>query len=85
MPRTTAERRAGAKFPLDHDPEKLRDRRINAGREQAEVAAAAGISAGYLSELENGTRNPSPPVLARLAVALKCEVSDLRAKRKAAR
>lgn len=82
MPSTT--RRAGARHPLDHDPATLRDRRVEAGLTQAAAAAKADISAGHLCELEGGSRNPSPPVLARLAAVLGCEVADLRAaKRKA--
>lgn len=76
---TNTTRRAGARNPLDHDPSALRDRRVEAGLTQAQVAAAAHISAGHLSELEGGTRNPSPPVLKRLAIALGCEVAEIRA------
>lgn len=76
-------RRAGARSPLDHDPATLRSRRVEAGLTQAEVASTAKLSAGHLSELETGTRNPSPPVLARLAAALKCEVADLMPKQRA--
>ncbi|MDG4832383.1 helix-turn-helix transcriptional regulator [Solwaraspora sp. WMMD1047] len=76
MPQAT--RRAGARHPLDHDPVALRNRRVDAGRTQFDVATAAGISPGHLSELESGTRNPSPPVLAALAKVLGCAITDLR-------
>lgn len=78
MPNTP--RRAGARHPLDHDPATLRARRVAVGLTQAQVAATAGISAGHLSELESGTRNPSPPVLKQLADALACDSTDLMAR-----
>jgi transcriptional regulator with XRE-family HTH domain len=48
-----------------------------AGRDQTDVATEVGITQSYLSELERGTRNPSPPVLARLAEVLGCNTEDL--------
>lgn len=75
MPNAT--RRQTARTPLDHDPAALRRRRVALGRTQVEVAAAVDISPGHLSELEGGTRNPSAPLLARLADALQCEIADL--------
>jgi transcriptional regulator with XRE-family HTH domain len=74
---TAAQRRDKARHPLDHDPSKLRKRRVELGRSQAEVADAAGISAGHMSELEGGTRNPSPALFARLAEVLECRTVDL--------
>lgn len=59
------------------DPQRLRRRRIEAGLNQGELAAKAGISVSYMSCLALGTRNASPRVLKRLAKALNCEVSDL--------
>ena len=73
----TPTRRAATRSPLDHDPARLRRRRVELGRMQIAVAAAAGISSGYLSELEAGTRNPSPGVLTRLAEVLECSAVDL--------
>lgn len=75
--------RARARHPLDHEPAALRTERIKAGKSLTELAEAAGISKGYLSELEKGTRNPSPHVLGRLARELRCEVADLMAKQAA--
>ena len=71
------DRRAAARTPLDHDPIVLRRRRVELGLTQAAVAEAAGISAAHLSELEGGTRNPSPPTLKRLAETLDCRIADL--------
>ncbi|GAA2327369.1 helix-turn-helix transcriptional regulator [Dactylosporangium salmoneum] len=73
----TATRRDKARSPLDHDPQRLRQRRVAAGLTQAKLAAAAEISASHLSEIEGGTRNPSPAVLVRLAEALHCQPTDL--------
>lgn len=80
---TESPRRAQARRPLDHDPATLRTRRVEAGLTGAELAQRAEISAGHLSELESGSRNASPPVLARLARELGCEIRDLTAKRAA--
>lgn len=70
-------RRAAARDVFDHDPRALRAQRVKAGKLARDVALAAGISPGYLSELERGTRNPSPPTLAALASALGCLIEDL--------
>ncbi len=80
MPKPRARRvatRTGARYPLDHEPAALRRLRVERGLSQAEVAAAAGTSAGHLSELERGTRNPSPALLGRLAEVLKVRPRDL--------
>jgi transcriptional regulator with XRE-family HTH domain len=71
--------RTAGRSPLDHRPAELRRRRIELGRRQYELAEAAGISAGHLSELESGRRNPSPELLVRLAEALGCATADLMA------
>lgn len=84
MQDTPTTRREGARTPLDHDPGAVRRRRVELGLTQAAVAAAAGISAGHLSEIENGTRNPSPPVLSALAEVLECSTTDLMPPKKAA-
>jgi len=44
---------------------------------QSKLAKAAGISRTYLSEIETGKKQPSRPVIAALAMALKCDPSDL--------
>ena len=48
----------------------LRSVRLETGRSQEEVAAAAGVSTYYLRELEYGRRSASLNVLVRLAGAL---------------
>jgi len=40
------------------------------GRSQRELATAAGVSAGYLAEIETGRKSGSAAALARLAKAL---------------
>jgi transcriptional regulator with XRE-family HTH domain len=76
MPNETSAR-AQPRNPLDHDPAKLRRRRVEAGLTATELAARAECSTGHLSELEAGTRNPSPPLLASLARELGCKTADL--------
>ncbi|MGA0542989.1 helix-turn-helix domain-containing protein [Neotabrizicola sp. VNH66] len=56
---------------------RLRERRLAAGLRQAEVAAAAGISASYLNLIEHNRRNVTPEVLERLAMALDTGVETL--------
>lgn len=47
------------------------------GLSQEEVAFRAGMKRSYLSELEQGRRNPTVRALARLAVALHVDPRDL--------
>ena len=47
------------------------------GRSQRELAAAAGVSAGYLAEIETGRKPGSVLALARLARALQVQMEDL--------
>jgi transcriptional regulator with XRE-family HTH domain len=49
---------------------RLRECRLAAGLRQADVAAAAGISASYLNLIEHNRRNVTPEVADRLAEAL---------------
>ena len=44
---------------------------------QATLAEKAGISITFLSNIERGEKFPKPDIIARLAVALEVEVSDL--------
>jgi transcriptional regulator with XRE-family HTH domain len=57
--------------------ERLRRRRIQAGLNQKELAAAVGISASHMSWLERGLRGASPRVLRRCAEVFECQVADL--------
>ena len=47
------------------------------GRSQRELAAEAGVSAGYLAEIETGRKPGSAATLARLAKALQVQIEDL--------
>lgn len=55
----------------------LRATRLAAGRTLADVAAAAGISLPYLSEIERGLKEPSSEVLAAVSGALGLGLLDL--------
>jgi ribosome-binding protein aMBF1 (putative translation factor) len=57
--------------------DRLRDERRRRGETQADVAARAGISVQYLSELERGRKEPSSEVLAATAGALDLTLLDL--------
>ncbi len=53
------------------------DLRKDKGYSQLQLAYKANISKNYLSDLENGRRNPSILVLQRIADALDCDLSVL--------
>ncbi len=55
----------------------LRRRRLAQGRTLQEVAELAGISLGYLSEVERGRKEPSSEVLAAICRALGLDLEDL--------
>ena len=55
----------------------LRRARDDRGLTQEELAHRAGITIGYLSQLENGRRNPSLLVIAALCGVLGIELADL--------
>jgi len=63
--------------PPTQDPQRLKRRRIEAGLNQGELAAKAGIHRSHMSWLERGLRGASPRVLKRLAESLDCQVADL--------
>ena len=44
---------------------------------QEDLALEANVNKNYLSDLENGRRNPSFEILERIATALKISLSDL--------
>jgi transcriptional regulator with XRE-family HTH domain len=61
----------------NQDPAQVRRKRIEAGLNQIQLAAQAGLSKAHMSQVERGTRGASPRVLGRLAAALNCEITDL--------
>ena len=60
------------------DGTRIRTLRENNGQSIKDLANMASITKGYLSLIENDHRDPSPPVAARLAKALKVAIVDLR-------
>jgi transcriptional regulator with XRE-family HTH domain len=57
--------------------EALRRHRIRQGRTLRDVAAAATVSLGYLSEIERGQKEASSELLAAVCAALGVPMSDL--------
>jgi transcriptional regulator with XRE-family HTH domain len=72
----TAERAEDAVGRIDVG-ERLRAIRLLRRRTLKDVAAAAGVSESFLSQLERGRSNASVATLQRLATAVGIEVSDL--------
>ncbi|QCP85208.1 helix-turn-helix domain-containing protein [Cereibacter sphaeroides] len=58
---------------------RVRERRLQLGLRQADLARSAGISASYLNLIEHNRRRIGDEVLARLARALKVEAQTLSA------
>ena len=57
--------------------EYIRDQRDQAQMSVRQLAAAAGVSNPYLSQIERGLRRPSADILARLAGALRISAESL--------
>jgi transcriptional regulator with XRE-family HTH domain len=57
--------------------EALRRRRLAQGRTLREVAAAAGVSLTYLSEIERGRKEASSEVLEAVCAALRLGLAEL--------
>lgn len=58
---------------------KIRDLRKAQGLSQEQLGLIAKTDRSYISEIENGLRNPSLQTLEKLAKALKVNISDLTA------
>jgi DNA-binding transcriptional regulator YiaG len=56
----------------------IRAWREHRGLSESQIAAAAGVNVDELSEIEDGTRKPSPATLRKLAKVLRSHVDDLR-------
>jgi len=56
---------------------KLQDLRKKQGLSQERLSLSAKVDRSYISEIENGLRNPSLQTLEKLAKALKVKISDL--------
>ena len=63
---------------------RLRARRTERGRSLTETAASAGVSKGFLSQLERGRTRASVATLRRLAAVLEIALPDLLAEPEAA-
>lgn len=75
--RTAVKRDEGGKS-LTHDPRRLKRRRVAAGLSMTELALLAKCSKASVSMLESGRYfSATPGLLARLARALSCEITDL--------
>lgn len=70
------------KEPLNQDPVAVRQARNARGLTQTAVAEQVDISIAHLSEIEGGTRNAGPELLAAIAAALDCPVEKLQRKRR---
>jgi DNA-binding XRE family transcriptional regulator len=57
--------------------QRIRAARESQGQSQVALAAAAGISQGYLSQLEQDERDPTLTIAARLARALNMSLDEL--------
>lgn len=57
--------------------DRVRERRQNRGLSQEAMALEAGLHRSYIAQLEGGRRNPSLDTLAKVAVALRCDLADL--------
>ncbi len=62
---------------LDHFGANLRKLREDAEYTQTALAEKLGAGNVYLSQLEAGSRRPSADMMLKIAVLLRCTVSDL--------
>ena len=56
---------------------KLRKARVSRGKTQEEVALDVGMARSYISELENGHKNPSVISLKKISISLGVDIRDL--------
>lgn len=63
----------------------IQARRAEVGMSQRALAAAAGVSGAFVSQIENGHRQPSLDVLARIAASLDTSTGMLLARTRATR
>ena len=62
---------------LRQDPRRLRRRRELAGLSLRQLGDRTGLNFNHLSTLENGRHSANPSTLAKIALAVGCEISDL--------
>lgn len=58
-------------------PTSIRELRESAGISQQQLAAKTGMTQGYISQIESGSRQPSIGTLRQLSRALGCKQSKL--------
>jgi transcriptional regulator with XRE-family HTH domain len=56
---------------------RLRELRQKYGVTQEQLSIATGLTEGYISNMERGLKVPSLTTILRIAVALKCKVTEL--------
>jgi transcriptional regulator with XRE-family HTH domain len=66
-----------SRMPATVDGEKLRRRRIEAGLTAAMLGKRAAASTNHICDIERGRRNPSAPLLKRIASSLNLAPADL--------
>jgi transcriptional regulator with XRE-family HTH domain len=69
------------KTPLDHEPTAVTYARQQAGLTKTALAQRCGVSVSLISEIESGTRNATPAMIAKLAAILNCPRVILERKR----
>jgi transcriptional regulator with XRE-family HTH domain len=55
----------------------IKEKREQANMTKSELSRLSGVSKAYISEIENGYKEPGVEVLNKLAKALKCKPGDL--------
>jgi len=55
----------------------LKEKRLDRGLSQLELAKLSSVSYGYISELENGKKSPTLDTVCKLAKALDCNPAEL--------
>lgn len=64
-------------MPKYADEHAVRNKRVEAGLSQTELAERANITQPHVSAIERGASSPSVEVLHALAAALGCEVAEI--------
>lgn len=67
---------------FNHDPRAVTKHRTDAGLTKTALAERLECSLSLVSEIESGTRNARPQLLARMAEIFGCNVADLEPRRK---
>lgn len=73
----TRRRQRGRSKPKYADADAVRNKRVEAGLSQTQLADGAGVTQPHISAIERGAASPSVEVLHNLAHALGCDVADI--------